>query len=74
MKWKAERELYLPVIYLKNESRTVIDQPVRLFLTINVMLSGFRIASPPQLNSKAVAEVGGTRLHRYSVCPRSVLL
>ena len=47
---------YLPVYYLlRNVSRTAIDQPVRLFLNNSVMLSGFRIASPPQLNSKAVA-------------------
>lgn len=51
------RAVNLPSVYdvLRNVSRTAIDQPVRLFPNISVMLRGFHIASPPQFNSKAVA-------------------
>jgi len=67
VEWKVGLHTYLPFIYfLKNVNRTVIDQPVRFFFTINVMLSGLRITSPPQLNSKAFAKVGVADPRRYS--------
>ncbi|CUX58977.1 conserved hypothetical protein [Agrobacterium deltaense Zutra 3/1] len=43
----------LPFAYLLRKlNRTETDQPVRFFLNQSVMLSGFHIASPPQLRAR----------------------
>lgn len=66
VKWKAGLHTYLPFTYLlKNVNRTAIDQLVRFFFRINVMLSGLRIALPSRLNGKAFAKVGVTYPRRY---------
>ncbi len=60
---------YLPFIYLKNVNRTVIDQPVRFFFTINVMLSGLRITFTLRIGFEMVepfAKVGVADPRRYS--------
>lgn len=53
MECKVGLHTYLPFIYfLKNVNRTVIDQPVRFFFTINVMLSGLRITLERRASSR----------------------